>query len=284
VTRDAPKFSVCQLAMPNTTMAEDIRLCADLGIKCIGLDENKMVPGGDSGLRDELLRLGVAAGICSPATLSLLPSPVQGGSPDPELRVQSICESISRFAPFCPDTVFVLTGPLGRYDERTGRKIVVDGLREAVKTADQCGVPLSVEPMRTSHHDKLSFIHSLPDMLSLIDDVGDTLKITYDVWHLWDSEDVLPLTRKHGSAIAGVQISDYRQPTRVDEDRLLPGHGVIDLPRMFGTLEAGGYSGWYDLEVFSDLVLPDSIWKRPPYEWIEEGRQGFLSAWARRTV
>ncbi len=138
--------------------------------------------------------------------------------------------------------------------------------------------------MRTSHHDKLSFIHSLPEMLSLIDDVGDSLKITYDVWHLWDSEDVLPLTRKHGAAIVGVQISDYRQPTRVDEDRLLPGQGVIDLSRMFGTLEAGGYTGWYDLEVFSDLVLPDSIWKRPPYEWIEEGRQGFLSAWAGRTV
>lgn len=282
MTHDQPKFSVCQRAIPNTSMAEDLRTCADLGIECMGLEELKMEAGGDKALREALGNAGVKAGICSPATLSLLPSPALPGSPDPERRLESLCKSILRFAPFCPETLFIVTGPLGTYDERTGRKLVVDGLREAVKTAEQCGVTLSIEPMRASHHDKMTFVHSLPDTLSLIDDVGGALKITYDVWHLWDSEDVLPLTRKYGSHIAGVQISDYREPTRVDEDRLLPGQGVIDLPRLFGALEASGYDGWYDLEVFSDLNLPDSIWKRPPRDWIEEGRQGFLSAWASR--
>jgi sugar phosphate isomerase/epimerase len=54
-------------------------------------------------------------------------------------------------------------------------------------------------------------------------------------------------------------------------DRVLPGQGEIDLYSIFEALEDGGFRGWYDLEVFSGLDLPDSIWKRPTREWVKDG-------------
>jgi sugar phosphate isomerase/epimerase len=33
----------------------------------------------------------------------------------------------------------------------------------------------------------------------------------------------------------------------------------MDLSAIIGTLEAGGYSGWYDMEIFSGEHYPDSL-------------------------
>ena len=41
-----------------------------------------------------------------------------------------------------------------------------------------------------------------------------------------------------------------RNPTRSWKDRVLPGDGVIDLPAILGALEAGGFDGWFDMEIF----------------------------------
>jgi sugar phosphate isomerase/epimerase len=52
-----------------------------------------------------------------------------------------------------------------------------------------------------------------------------------------------------------------------DADRLLPGHGVIRLTELVGTLRAAGYGGPWSLETFN----PD-YWALPPTEIAMEGR------------
>jgi sugar phosphate isomerase/epimerase len=59
---------------------------------------------------------------------------------------------------------------------------------------------------------------------------------------------------------------------------------VIDLPRILGALEAGGFDGWYDLEIFSAETYPDSLLALDPAELTRRGRAGFLRAWEARTV
>jgi hypothetical protein len=49
---------------------------------------------------------------------------------------------------------------------------------------------------------------------------------------------------------------------------------------MITALEAGGFTGWWDLEIFSDdgrdgNDFPDSIWKRAPRDWVGEGKEKF---------
>jgi sugar phosphate isomerase/epimerase len=69
---------------------------------------------------------------------------------------------------------------------------------------------------------------------------------------------------------------------------VLPGDGIIDLPDIFGALEAGGVVGWFDLEIFSDdgsfteEGFEDSLWQQDPLDVIRRGKAGFEKAWAAR--
>jgi len=65
--------------------------------------------------------LGVAAAI--PVIPSILPLPLMEGPDDPQARIDAICASVHRLAPFHPSGIVCLTGP------GDDRDTVVDGLR-----------------------------------------------------------------------------------------------------------------------------------------------------------
>ena len=126
----------------------------------------------------------------------------------------------------------------------------------------------------------------------LAQEVGEpNLGILFDTWHLWDTPDVLDHIRREAHRfVPGIHIDDWREPTRGWTDRALPGEGAMDLPALFGALDAGGWDGWCDMEFFSDdgsidVDYPDSLWRAHSYEeLIRRGRDGFERAWAERKV
>jgi sugar phosphate isomerase/epimerase len=84
-----------------------------------------------------------------------------------------------------------------------------------------------------------------------------------------------------------VHVADRREPTRSHFDRLLPGDGVLDLASAFRALEAGGYDGWYDVEIFSDNgafgnAFDDSLWDVDAFELARRARESVERVWAER--
>jgi sugar phosphate isomerase/epimerase len=89
-------------------------------------------------------------------------------------------------------------------------------------------------------------------------------------------------------------VSDWREPTRGWADRVLPGDGVADLPAILGALDSvgfngAGWSGFYDLEIFSDngafgSAYPDSLWDLDAAELARRGRSAFAQVWSTRRV
>ena len=82
-------------------------------------------------------------------------------------------------------------------------------------------------------------------------------------------------------------MNDWREPTRGWADRVLTGDGVADVPAVLGALEAVGWSGDYDLEIFSDngtfgSAYPDSLWDVEPRELVRRSRESFLHCWYER--
>jgi sugar phosphate isomerase/epimerase len=135
-------------------------------------------------------------------------------------------------------------------------------------------------------------VTSIPHAVDLMDEIDHpNVRLLYDVYHLWDTPDVLEHTRAVAPRVApSVHICDFRDPTRNDFDRVLPGDGIIDLAGIFGALEAGGWEGWVDLEIFSDdgsftdQDFEDSLWKQEPVDVVRRAREGFERAWeARKT-
>jgi sugar phosphate isomerase/epimerase len=285
-----PRFSVSEITTFHQTFEEDVATYVEAGAEGMGVWEFKLGEGDDADAVARLADARLQATTCIPGTLSIFPVPFPGPT-DPEERTEGLCEAIRRFAPFQPEVVLCLTGHPGEgADPAEARRVVVDGLRRAARAAADHGLTLGIEPLHREVYGHWSMVGTIPETIDLMDEIDEpNVKLLYDVYHLWDTEDVLADTVRHGDRISpSVHICDWRDPTRNDFDRALPGDGIIDLPAIFGALEAGGAIGWVDLEIFSDdgsfsdMDFEDSLWKQDPVDVCRRGRAGFEAAWAAR--
>jgi sugar phosphate isomerase/epimerase len=190
-----------------------------------------------------------------------------------------MCADIKRLAPFAPSGVVALTGGAGGRKDDQARAIVVEGLREVAQAAGEDGIGIGLEPVR--YPDGTSLVSTLAETADLIEQVGaDNLGIAFDVWHHWDSPTVFADIAAFGHLITSVHIADWRDPPRGRMDRVLPGQGAIDLAGILTALESAGFSGWYELEVFSDGAYEDSILNLSERGMLARAWAGFSEAWA----
>jgi sugar phosphate isomerase/epimerase len=104
--------------------------------------------------------------------------------------------------------------------------------------------------------------------------------IMFDSYHLWDTPTLHEDIERHVARFTGVHVADFREPTRSPSDRLLPGDGVADLPRILAALDDAGWNGSYDVEIFSDTSLPDSLWALPTDELARRAVESLRRVWA----
>ena len=131
---------------------------------------------------------------------------------------------------------------------------------------------------------------TLDEAAELCDEAGhENVGILFDTWHLWDTPDLVGAIRRHRDRIVGVHVNDWREETRGWCDRVLPGDGVADLPAILGALADAGWSGAYELEVFSDdgtfgSAYPDSLWREDVGDLVRRGHDAFRQLWDRAAV
>jgi sugar phosphate isomerase/epimerase len=287
-----PRFSVSEITTFHQTFDEDLAIYREAGAEGIGIWEFKLGEGSDADAVAKLRASGLEATTCIPGTLSIYPVPFPGPA-DPDERTGELCAAIERFAPFEPEVVLVLTGHPGDTPPAEARRTVVEGLRRAARVAASHGIRLGLEPLHRNVYGTWTMVTTIPETLDLIDEIDEpNLGVLFDVYHLWDTDDALEQIRRHARRFGpAVHICDWREHTRNDFDRALPGEGIVDLAAIFGALEAGGFDGWFDLEIFSDdgsftdQSFHDSLWKQDPLEVVRRGREGFLRCWeARKTA
>lgn len=294
------RLSVCGFTTMDTTFVQDVELARTFGLGAVGVCEAKLTDGVTDGVIDGVIDgvtdaallagAGLRAGSCVPANISPLPTRPAGlypGPEDPDKRTELMIASLRRLAALGPEAVVFCTGSNAARDPRAAEDIAVEAFAAVAAVAVELGVRVCVEPLRDVGFDG-SWLRSLPAALAFLERVGsDALAICFDVYHLWDSPDILHLVRRHGARIGSVQLSDWHEPPRARVDRLIPGDGVIDLSALIGALEEGGFTGSYDVEIFSDdgrwgTSVPGSVWAMPPDEVYRRVVAGFLQVWDQR--
>jgi sugar phosphate isomerase/epimerase len=284
-----PRFAVSQITTLHSSFEQDLAAYREAGAEGIGIWEFKLSAGEDADSLAKLRDSGLAATTCVPQTLSVLPVPMPGPE-DPEERTEALCAAIRRFAPFEPAAILVLTGHPGERDPGEARSFVVEGLRRAARVAAEHGLVLALEPLHRRVYAAWTTIGTIPEAVGLLEEIGEpNVQLLFDVYNLWDTERLLDDIREHASRLApGVHVCDWRQPPRNAFDRVLPGDGTADLPGILGALDAGGFDGWFELEIFSDdgsfsdQDFEDSLWKEDPVDVVRRGKKGFLRAWEGR--
>jgi sugar phosphate isomerase/epimerase len=274
-----PRVSVSQITTLASSFADDVRNYADAGLDGIGIWELKLPEGGDAAALEQFESSGLESAAAIPVIPSILPLPLLGGPEDPAERVDAFCASLHRLAPFRPSGVVCLTGTgIGR-DPDAARETVVAGLRTIAAEAESLGLRIGLEPYEREGGAEWTIASTIPEAVGLIRDAGDppALGIQFDVWHLWNTRDLEADIAREIGRFVGVHVCDRREPTRGWADRVLPGDGIAPVTQILGWLDAAGWDGLYDIEIFSDngtfgAAYEDSLWDLPPEELLPRAR------------
>ena len=282
-----PALSISQISTLPQPFDDDLTTYRAASAEGIGLWEIKFPERDDAETLARVRESGLTVTNCVGAVPSILPLPLLPGPEDPAERVEAFCSWIRRIAPFEPDCLVLLTGPAGERDPAEARALVVDALRTLGDEAQRAGVRIALEPYQRIGGENWTIVSTLAEAAALIDEAGrPALGIMADNWHLWNTpyERELPQV---ADRVVGVHVSDYREPTRGWLDRVLPGDGIGDVPRFLAAVEAAGWRGPYDVEIFSDDgtfgdAYPDSLWAAPGAELARRAHEAFSRCWASR--
>ena len=281
-----PRVSVSQITTFRSSFAEDLREYAAAGLDGIGLWELKLPEDSDAEALELVEASGLELASAVPAVPSILPLPLLGGPDDPQERIEALCDSLERLAPFRPSGVVCLTGTGEGRDPDEARAVVVDGLRVVAAEAERLGLRVALEPYQRDGGGLWTIASSIPEALELIRDAGGpaALGLQFDVWHLWNTPTLFDDIESEIDRFVGVHVCDWRSPTRGFADRALPGDGAADVPAVLHALDAAGWDGLYDIEIFSDdgtfgSEYDDSLWALPAEEALARVRAAFERCW-----
>lgn len=160
--------------------------------------------------------------------------------------------------------VLVVGGlPPGSKDIDGARAQVRDGLAALLPYARQVGIPLAIEPLHPMYAADRACVNTMRQANDLCDALGDGIGIAVDTYHVWWDPELKREIARAGSKVISYHVCDWLVPTTdLLLDRGMMGDGVIDLRGIRGMVEATGYRGHCDVEIFS----ANNWWKRDPAE------------------
>jgi sugar phosphate isomerase/epimerase len=159
-------------------------------------------------------------------------------------------------------------GRVASKDLPGARAMVRDGIGELLEYARPAGMPLAIEPLHPMYAADRACINTLEQALDLCDALDPArtraLGVAVDVYHLWwDPKLEAQIARAGKERLLAFHVCDWLAKTRdLLEDRGMMGDGVIEIPKIRGWIEAAGFAGYSEVEIFSSL----DWWKRPAHE------------------
>ena len=138
------------------------------------------------------------------------------------------------------------------------RKQIQEGIAAILPDCAAAGVKLAIEPLHPMYADSRSAINTLAQANDMCEALASPLVgVAADVYHLWWDpalEKEIARCGRLGKLFA-YHVCDWRTPT-IDllNDRGLMGEGCIPLRQIRAWVEAAGFSGFNEVEVFSNRL------------------------------
>lgn len=149
-------------------------------------------------------------------------------------------------------------------DIGVARTQVEDAIGEMMEYAKAARLPLAIEPLHPTYAADRACVNTTKQALDICDRLDPArtgaLGVAFDVYHIWWDPDVLVQIRRAGKdRLLAFHVCDWLVPTKdILNDRGMMGDGVIDIKSLRGAVEAEGFSGYSEIEIFSE-----TWWTRP---------------------
>jgi sugar phosphate isomerase/epimerase len=155
-------------------------------------------------------------------------------------------------------------GSAASKDIAGSRAQVHDAIAEMLEYAGQANMPLAIEPLHPAYAADRACVNTTKQALDLCDALDPkrtgALGVALDVYHIWWDPELKPQIARAGKdRILAFHVCDWLVPTRdILNDRGMMGDGVIDIKSVRRDVEAQGFAGYSEIEIFSN-----DWWDRP---------------------
>lgn len=133
---------------------------------------------------------------------------------------------------------------------------VRDAMERLIADAEDANVKLAIEPLHPMYAADKSCINRIAEARALCDSLEHAqVGVALDVYHVWWDPDLSAEIKLLGrdNRVFAFHLCDWRVPTRdLLTDRALMGDGCIDIQRIRSEVEAAGFQGWNEVEIFSN--------------------------------
>ena len=135
------------------------------------------------------------------------------------------------------------------------RAQIRDGIAALLPECAAAGVKLAIEPLHPMYADTRSAINTLGQANDLCEQLNSPwVGVAVDVYHLWWDPALEAEIARCGrlKSLIAYHVCDWKSPTTdLLLDRGLMGEGCIPLRQIRGWVEAAGFGGWNEVEIFS---------------------------------
>lgn len=260
------RFSFNQATANNWPMPELVAGCVEAGVDKVGLWREQVAEYG----------LAATAKLVRDAGLTVT-SLCRGGFFSTDGWFDENRRAIDEAAALGAPTLVLVCGglPAGGRDLDAARRHVGDAVGELVPYATAAGVRLAIEPLHPMFCSDRCVVSSLGQALDLAAPYPPAaVGVVVDTYHIWWDDQVWTQIARAGAEgrIACFQVADWVTPLPegVLLGRGLPGAGCIELRRFRQAVDAAGYTGPIEVEVFHA-----DVWARPGPEVLAAALAGY---------
>lgn len=196
----------------------------------------------DAGLR--------VSSLCRGGFLTAEPGPERDRAIDDNRR------AIDEAAALSADCLVMVVGglPEGSRDLAGARDRVAEAIAALAPYAEERGVQLALEPMHPMYCADRGVLSTLDQSLDMAEPFApDVVGVVVDTFHVWWDPAVEAAIARAAERIASFQVCDWITPLPADTllSRGMMGDGHIDFRHFRRLVEAAGYDGAIEVEIFN---------------------------------
>jgi sugar phosphate isomerase/epimerase len=171
-------------------------------------------------------------------------------------RIEDNLRALDEAAELSASVLVLVAGPAPDRDLEAARSMVLDGIAEIAPHAAERGVRLAIEPLHPMFAGDRSVVVTLAQANTLAEHLASAaVGVAVDVYHVWWDPAVYAEIARASGRILGCHVSDWLVPPPHHLlGRGMPGDGVIEIRKLRLAVDAAGYDGPIEVEIFNQQV------------------------------
>lgn len=261
------RLSFNQITADLWSLEQVVSNCSRSGIPYLGVWRHKLDGGAAKAsamIRSEGLRV---SSLCRGGWFS---------APTAKERRERVADNrvaIEEAATLGAPVLVIVSGPANGQTLDDARATVLDGLLEVLPDAEKAGIILGIEPLHPMYAAERSVVVTLKQANDLAEQLSSPAAgVVIDVFHVWWDPEVMAQIERARGKIVGFHVSDWPVPLPgILMGRAMMGDGIIELRRLRKAVDAAGYDGPIEVEIFND-----ELWRSADDGMLQLIQQRFL--------